>query len=100
MITAHEVKKIASLAKLNFSDEKISNFTQQLTTIMNMIDSLNEVDCENVEPLTSVCDMYQRMRTDEVTSQDNSNELMANVGGKESEFAKEIKCFIVPKVVE
>lgn len=100
MITNDEVKKIARLAKLKFSDLEISNLATQLTNIMNMIDDLNEVDCENVEPLTSVCDMNLIMRKDEVSVGNISDELFSNVPGKSAEFAKEIKCFIVPKVVE
>lgn len=100
MITNEEVQKIAKLARFNFSQEELNNFSYQLTEMMNMIDIFNDVDCSNVEPLTSVCDMQQRMRKDQVLYGDISDELFANLPNDKAELAKEVKCFVVPKVVE
>lgn len=100
MITIDAVNKIAKLARLRFDDTQIVNFSTQLTNIMDMINQLSEVDCSNVEPLTSVCNMAQRLRKDEVTEQDISDQLFSNVSGSSAELSKEIKCFIVPKVIE
>jgi len=100
VITTEEVKRIAKLIKLRFSEEELAEVAHSLTGIMDMIDDLNEVDCNNIEPLTSVCDMKQRLRTDEITSRDMTDQLFDNVSGQSAAFAKEIKCFIVPKVIE
>lgn len=100
MITREEVKKIAKLARLKFEEDKVEEFSSRLSSIMDIIDILNEVDCTNVKPLTSVCDMQARMRPDEVTSKDHSNELFDNVQGASWQLAKEVKYFITPKVVE
>jgi len=100
MITNEEVQKISRLAKLKFNDSQISELATQLTNIMDMIDDLNEVDCKDVQPLTSVCDTKLLLRKDEVTQNDISDELFSNVSGKSADLAREIKCFIVPKVIE
>lgn len=100
MITTEEIKRLAKLVKIGFSDDELSTFQKQLTSIMAMIDQLKEVDCSNVEPLTSVCNMSQRLRKDTVNTIDISEAIFANVPGESAEFAKEIKCFITPKVVE
>ena len=100
MITNEEGQKISRRAKLKFNDSQISELATQLTNIMDMIDDLNEVDCNNVQPLASVCDTKLPLRKDEVTQNDISDELFSNVSGKSADLAKEIKCFIVPKVVE
>lgn len=100
MITTQEVKKIAHLSRLSFKDEEILSLTKQISGIMQMIDVLNEVNCDGVEPLTSVCDMNQRMRADEVTDSNICDELFSNAPGESAKFAKEIKCFVVPKVME
>lgn len=100
MITKEEVKKIAKLARLKFEEDKVEEFSLRLSSIMNMIDVLNEIDCKDIKPLTSVCDMHTRMRADEVTSKDLSNELFSNVQGNSKQLAKEVKYFITPKVVE
>lgn len=100
MITKEEVKKIAKLARLKFEEDKVEEFSSRLSSIMDMIDILNKIDCTDVKPLTSVCDMQARMRPDEVTSQDHSNELFDNVQGVSQQLSKEVKYFITPKVVE
>jgi aspartyl-tRNA(Asn)/glutamyl-tRNA(Gln) amidotransferase subunit C len=100
MITEEELKKLQKLAKLSFSKDELDNFAKKLNSVMAMIDSLVEVNCENIEPLRSVSDMYQRTREDKVNVGNISNQLFANVPAKNAEFAKEVKCFIVPKMVE
>ncbi len=99
-ITNEEVKKIAKLSRLNFSEEEYTNFQTQLSNIMAMIDKISEADTENVEPLTSVNNSNLRMREDKCDALENVEGLFSNAPGKTSELAKEIKCFIVPKVIE
>lgn len=99
-ITKDEVGRIAKLIKLKFSHDELEGFAGELSSIMEMIDRLNEIDCSNVKPLTSVCDMSEPLRKDEVTVANISDELFANVPGSAADLAKEVKCFVVPKVVE
>ena len=51
-ITANEVKHVASLAKLEFTDEELQKFTGQMDEIINMVEQLGEVDTTDV-PVTS-----------------------------------------------
>ncbi|MCC8417424.1 MAG: Asp-tRNA(Asn)/Glu-tRNA(Gln) amidotransferase subunit GatC [Rickettsia endosymbiont of Bryobia graminum] len=100
MITDEEVAKMAKLAKFDFTKEELDIYSKQIINILNMIDSLEEVDCSNVEPLTSVCDMNQRMRNDEVSSGDISDQLFTNLANEKGNIARQVKCYVVPKVVE
>ncbi len=100
MITDVELKKLQKLAKLSFTQSESEAFLQKLTSVMDMIDQLQDVDCSGVEPLRSVCDGNQRLRLDEVTADDKSDDLFKNIPDTGSSFAKEIKCFVVPKVIE
>lgn len=100
MTTNEEVRKIAKLARLSFQETELNTIASQLTDIMHMLDVLNEVDCSKVEPLISVDDMQQRMRQDEVTSHDITDQLFANITGNTKKFAEKVKCFIVPRVME
>ena len=47
-ITANEVKHVASLAKLEFTDEELQKFTGQMDEIINMVEQLGEVDTTDV----------------------------------------------------
>ena len=100
MITINELKKTAKLAKLNFSDSQMQEIEIKINSVMRMIDTLKEVDCEGVEPLRSVCEMDQRMREDDVIASDISDQLFSCVPEKGSDLAKQVKCYTVPKVVE
>lgn len=100
MTSESEIKHIATLAKLSFNDTEMSGFVRQFTNIVSMINDIQQIDCTNVEPLASVCEQEPFVRKDEVTEDDLGSALFVNAPGKDAEFAKEIKCFIVPKVVE
>jgi aspartyl-tRNA(Asn)/glutamyl-tRNA(Gln) amidotransferase subunit C len=100
MISDIELKKLQKLARLSFSPEEEKIFSAKLEGILDMIDKIHEVDCQNIEPLRSVCEMSQRMRGDEITVSDISEDLFKNVPGGNADLAKEIKCFVVPRVVE
>jgi aspartyl-tRNA(Asn)/glutamyl-tRNA(Gln) amidotransferase subunit C len=100
MISNKELKKLQKLAKVDFSDSELEDFSHKLASVVGMIDKLQEIDCEGVEPLRSVCDMHQRMREDKIETSDISEDLFKNIPDKGAEIAKEVKCFVVPKVIE
>lgn len=100
MISDKELKKLQRLSKLDFSDNELKSFSHKLASVVGMIDKLQEIDCEGVEPLRSVCDVHQRMREDKIEISDISEDLFKNVPEKGSEIAREVKCFVVPKVIE
>ncbi len=100
MITKEEVIKAAKLAKISFTEDKLLAMQCDLNSIVTMIDkSLGEVDCCGVEPLRNVLQFYQRMDEDVVREVNISNEIFSNIPNKDS-LAREIHCFVVPKVVE
>ena len=88
------VRRIAHLARIAVSDEEAAALQGDLSTILNWVEQLNEVDVENVEPLTSVVDVSMRLRADEVTDGGYPDNVVANAPVKDEHF------FIVPKVVE
>ena len=100
MISNDELKKLQKLSKLDFSDSEIQAFSKKLENVVGMIDKLQEVDCEGIEPLRSVCDMHQRCREDKIEISDIWEDLFKNVPEKGYEIAREVKCFVVPKVIE
>lgn len=100
MITKKQLQKLQTLAKLSFSEKEQEGFTNKLNNVIEMIDSLSEIDCGDVQPLRSVNENYQRMREDLVITQNISAQLFANVPYKNANLAKEVQCFIVPKMVE
>jgi len=53
-ITSAEVRKIAELAKLHFTDEEIAAFTAQFQRILDYIEKLKEVNVDGIEPTSHV----------------------------------------------
>jgi len=54
MISKEEVKHIASLARLNLTQEEMIKIEKELSSIISYIDQLKEVDISKAQPLTYV----------------------------------------------
>lgn len=100
MISLKEIKQLSHLSRVKFAEDEIEGFTNKLQNVIGLIEPLRDVDTENVEPLTSVVASKLYTRRDEVTDGSIEDDLFINVPGKSAALAREIKCFIVPKVVE
>jgi len=53
-ITEHEVRYVAGLANLQLSDEEIGRMSRELDEILTHIETLNELDTSNVQPMAQV----------------------------------------------
>jgi aspartyl-tRNA(Asn)/glutamyl-tRNA(Gln) amidotransferase subunit C len=53
-ITEREVRYVADLANLKLTDEEIGRLSKDLDEILTHIDTLNELDTSNVEPMAQV----------------------------------------------
>lgn len=78
-ITANEVKHVASLAKLEFTDEELQKFTGQMDEIINMVEQLGEVDTTDVPVTSTVTEEVNVMREDVAVKGTNRTLLMKNV---------------------
>ena len=87
--------KIASLAKLELTDNEVKEYSKDLTNILKWMEELKEVDVSNVEPATSVIKNELHERED--IALDNTVEqekILLNAPEKVGEY------FTVPKVIE
>jgi aspartyl-tRNA(Asn)/glutamyl-tRNA(Gln) amidotransferase subunit C len=53
-ITEKEVRYVADLANLKLTGEEIGRLSKDLDEILTHIDTLNELDTSNVQPMTQV----------------------------------------------
>lgn len=65
-ITKNQVKHVAHLAKLDFSEEEIEHFAYQLDQMIHYAEKLNEIETDNVEATSHVLDVRNILREDEV----------------------------------
>ena len=88
------VKHISKLARSSVDEEKANKLAGDLNSIFEFIEKLNELNTENVEPLTSVANTTLRFREDEVQIQNIREKILSNSPDNNEDF------FVVPKVVE
>ena len=93
-ISKDTVKHVAELARLEFKEEELEKFTEQLGNILEHIEELNELDTSNVEPTFHVLDLSTPLREDVVESWLSSDEALENAPRREEDF------FAVPRVIE
>ncbi|MBE5074884.1 Asp-tRNA(Asn)/Glu-tRNA(Gln) amidotransferase subunit GatC [Erythrobacteraceae bacterium E2-1 Yellow Sea] len=93
------VAKIASLARIQMSDEELDRMEPELNGILKWVEQLGEVDTSAVEPMTAVIPNTLRLRADVVdadpkTGGSRRDDVLANAPVAEHGF------FGVPKVIE
>jgi aspartyl-tRNA(Asn)/glutamyl-tRNA(Gln) amidotransferase subunit C len=57
-VTEREVAYVADLANLELSEEERSRMVRDLNSILDHVDSLNELDTTEVPPMAQVSDRY------------------------------------------
>lgn len=88
------VRRIANLARIAVPDNEIASLSDELNAILGFVAQLNEVDTENVRPMTSAVETSIKHREDIVTDGGHADDIVANAPVKDGHY------FAVPKVVE
>jgi aspartyl-tRNA(Asn)/glutamyl-tRNA(Gln) amidotransferase subunit C len=92
-VTREDVKKIAELARLEFTDSEIVNYTTEMNKILGYVEKLNELDTDNVEPLSHPIENSNVFREDVAKISTEREKALSNAPDKTSEHFK------VPKVI-
>ncbi len=92
-VTKKDVEYIAKLARLKFNDEELENFTYELNEILNYVEKLNELNTENVEPLSHPIENFNVFREDKLQPSIDREDALKNAPSRTDEFFK------VPKVI-
>lgn len=93
-IDKNTVGRIARLARIKVTEEEKETLAGELSNILKMIEELNAVNTDGVEPLTSVVQMDMHQREDKVTDGAIPEKILSNAPEQAAGF------FVVPKVVE
>ena len=88
------VYRIAELAHVGINEEAAQRMQAELNDIFKMIERIQAVDTEGVEPMMHPHDGVQRLREDKVVFGNNREENMKNAP---EEFEG---LFLVPQVIE
>ncbi len=89
-----DVEKIAHLARLAINENDVPAYAQNLSNILDLVEQMNSVDTDNVEPMAHPTDAVQRLREDEVR-ETNQRERFQKIAPQ-----VEDGLYLVPKVIE
>ena len=93
-IDKNTINKIARLSRIKLDDKESEDYIKDLNSILEWVDQLNEVNTQNIEPLSNISSSILPKREDISEDVNSSNEILKNAPDKLEGF------FAVPKVVE
>jgi aspartyl-tRNA(Asn)/glutamyl-tRNA(Gln) amidotransferase subunit C len=93
-ITDETIEYVAALAKLELNSEEKEKAKNDLGRILAYMDTMNELNTDNMEPMSHVFPIKNVFREDKVTNEPNRDALLNNAPKQKD------GCFIVPKTVE
>ncbi len=87
------ISRLETLAKLKLSDSEKEELADDLTNILNMVEKLQEVDTDGVEPLVYMNDEVNKLRPDQVDNMVKQAEALKNAPDSDGTYFK------TPKVI-
>ena len=91
MISKEEVKHIAKLARLGLSQEEIEKFQKELSSILDYIEKLKEVDVSEVKPMSHSVRIENVMRSDKEKSEKESSKTLLDSAPETKEGYLKVK---------
>lgn len=93
MSEAKDVKHMASLARLQISQEEEAQFAEQFDEILNWMSILSQVNTDGVEPLYSPVLHATHLREDTAFNKREKKAVLQNAPQTDGDY------FIVPRIV-
>ena len=89
-----DVEKIAHLASLGLNDADLPQTTAALNSILGLVDQMQAVNTDGIEPLAHPLEASQRLRADVVTERNNREAYQSIAPAVENGL------YLVPKVID
>ena len=93
-ISTKEVKHVAKLARLRISDPEAETFRKEMNAILGYVEALNELDTDEVRPMSHVLKIKNVWHDDEPSNTKKTKTLLSNAPSTEKNYYK------VPKILE
>ena len=96
MISKEQVEYIAKLARIELTGKEKEKFATELSSILEYIDKLNQVDTTKIESISQVTGLENKTRGDEsrIKSQESREKILEEAPAKKGDYFK------VPKILE
>jgi aspartyl-tRNA(Asn)/glutamyl-tRNA(Gln) amidotransferase subunit C len=89
-----DIDKIAWLARISISPEDTPNYLHDVSNILELVEKMNSVDTDNIEPLAHPLEITARLRDDKVTETDQRTHFQKIAPAVDNGY------YLVPKVIE
>lgn len=93
VLSREDVRHVATLARLDFSEEEEEQMAEEMSQILEYVEKLDELDTSGVEPMSHVLDVTNVFREDEIESRIDQEQALEPAPETDGEH------FSVPKVV-
>ena len=93
-LKAEKVRDIAHLARIALADEQVEPLRADLSNVLELVEQLQAVDTDGVEPMAHPFGASLRLREDVVTEAESRDSLQAPAPATEEGY------FLVPRVIE
>ena len=93
-LTSDDVKRVAKLARLGLTDVETTETLAQLNSVLELVDQMQQIDTDNVAPLSHPLELKQILRADAVAETNQRDKLQAIAPQAGAGL------YLVPRVVE
>lgn len=77
-ITIDDVKKLAKLSRLEFSEQETEQFVEELSATLVQVEAINKVDVSGVDLLEKTVNADTELRADVIKPSLETSEIVAN----------------------
>ena len=88
------IKHISKLSRISVDEKRAEKLADDLNSIFEFIEKLNELKTDEVKPLTSIAETTLKFRSDEIKSKNIREQIIKNSPEDNEDY------FVVPKVIE
>lgn len=92
-LSVEAIHKLAHLARLELSPQEAEMLAPQFQQILSFVEQLNELDTEQVEPMTTALEVHDRFAPDVIAQGLTTEQALANAPASEGGY------FLVPPVL-
>jgi len=93
-LTRDEVRHVAQLARLDFSEEEEARMAEEMSQILDYVEKLDELDTSGVPPMSHVLDVTNVYRDDEISERIDQGQALEPAPESDQGY------FVVPRVVD
>lgn len=93
-LTLSDVDKLARLSRLSLSEAERNNMLTELNHVFDLVEKMQEVNTDRIEPMAHPHELALRLRDDEVIEKDEHHTIQSCAPLVDRDL------YLVPKVIE